>query len=52
MTYHFDYIKRLTDEDLVAHIAFVRSDDKTEREQACFQDEPVRYPRLSPRSSP
>ena len=36
-TYHFDYIKRLTDEDLAAHIAFVRSDDKTEREQVCFQ---------------
>lgn len=35
-TYHFDYIKRLTDEDLVAHIGFERS-DKTEREQACFE---------------
>ena len=36
-TYHFHYIKGLTDEDLVAHITLVRSDDRTEREQAYFE---------------
>ena len=35
-TYHFDYIKRLADEDLASYIAFVRSDDKDRTRTSVF----------------